>query len=97
MNKKIIFLLFLLSALISACAANRSNEIPLELYSPSQPEIDIAESRALYMYSLARLRMIEGDLEGALTFAQAALETDPDSAFLQEAPADKIIAIGEFP
>jgi len=82
MNKKIILLLFLLSALIPACAANRSNEYPLELYPSSQPQIDIAESRAMYMYSLARLRTVEGDLEGALTFAQAALEADPDSAFL---------------
>jgi len=87
MNKKIIFLLLFLSSLIPACTANRVNEFPLELYPPTQPAIDLAESRAMYMYSLARLRTVEGDLEGALTFAQAALEADPDSAFLYTAVA----------
>ncbi|HTP64119.1 MAG TPA: tetratricopeptide repeat protein [Geobacteraceae bacterium] len=87
MNKKIIFLLLLLSALIPACAADRVNEYPIQLTLATQPEIDLAESRAMYMYSLSRLRLIEGDNDGALTFIEAALEEDPDSAFLNTAEA----------
>jgi len=80
MNKKIFHLLLLLSSIVSACAANGLHEHPVILSPASQPVIDIAESRAMYLFSLARMRIIEGDLEGALTLLQAAGEADPEAA-----------------
>jgi hypothetical protein len=40
------------------------------------------ESRGLYVYSLSRLRILEGDPEGAIILLQEALAEDPRSPFL---------------
>jgi tetratricopeptide (TPR) repeat protein len=45
------------------------------------------KSRALYQYSRARLRLLEGDPDGALQLIGIAMEDDPDAAYLYLAAA----------
>ena len=93
MNKKIFPLLLLVSTMVSSCAADSLNEHPMALSPASQPVIDIADSRALYLFSLARIHLIEGDLEGSLTLLQAAREADPDSAYIYASEASTYLKL----
>ncbi len=45
------------------------------------------KSRSLYQYSRARLRLLEGDPDGALQLIGTALDDDPDAAYLHLAVA----------
>ena len=75
---------------MTACTAHLVNEPP-----PTPVALNIAESRGLYIYSLARLRILDGDLDGALTLLRAAIEADPNSAFLQLTMANLLVKMNK--
>ena len=50
MSKKFLVFMLLVSSLVSACAANGLRENPVEMSPAAQPLIDIAESRAMYLF-----------------------------------------------
>jgi tetratricopeptide (TPR) repeat protein len=53
------------------------------------------KSRALYIYSRARLAGLEGDYPAALNLLRDAIELDPDSAFLYTSMAEFKLKIGQ--
>ena len=88
----VISLLLLLVALLSSCAA-----VPVtspEASRQSPPTHD-GRSRALYLYSRARLAGLEGDYPTALNILRDAVELDPSSAFLNSAIAEIKLKIGQ--
>jgi tetratricopeptide (TPR) repeat protein len=96
MNKKFFVVIIWTLALFPACAASRTGKLPEATGQPSRPAINIVESRAMYIYSLSRLHILEGDLDGALALLQAAIEADPDSAFLHTALANIYLKMNRF-
>ena len=87
-----IALLLLLSALMTSCATltgPQTNEMPRQNVTHDN------ESRALYIYSRARLAGLEGDYPAALNLLRDAIELDPGSAFLYSAMAEYKLKIGQ--
>lgn len=82
MTKKCLALLFLL-AIFNACATERAaGTVPA-----GTPVATSAHARNLYLFALARLRAVEGDLEGAITVLRGAISADPSSPILHTAAA----------
>lgn len=73
--------------------------------STPHPENDLSEvqkttddhSRALYLYSRARLATHEGDYPAALSLLREAIEHDPGSAMLHSEVAEVKLKIGQVP
>jgi tetratricopeptide (TPR) repeat protein len=87
-----IAVLILFAALLSSCAT-----------VPGQPSLDPQQSyssrdnrsRAMYLYSRARLAGLEGDYPSALNLLRDAIRLDPDSAFLYTSMAEVKLKIGQ--
>ena len=83
----ILHLLLTLCFTVTLTSCATTETIPL---SAAQDEIVTPrelKSRALYQYSRARLRLLEGDPDGALQLIGTAMEDDPDAAYLYLAAA----------
>ncbi|MBI5656832.1 MAG: tetratricopeptide repeat protein, partial [Geobacter sp.] len=77
-----------ISALCPSCATSQTAATrPPADQAATPPRLDIADSRAMYLFSLSRLHSLDGDTEGALTLLRAATETDPSGAYLYTAMA----------
>jgi tetratricopeptide (TPR) repeat protein len=85
----------LFAMLLSSCATFPDQEPHDSRTSPTTPEA--ASSRALYLYSRARLASLDGDYPAALTILRNAIELDPSSAFLYAAVAEVKLKIGQIP
>lgn len=87
------FLIILLSSmLLSSCATSGGRA---DLENASAAAIYDKHSRALYLYSRARLATNEGDYPAALTLLRDALGLDSESAFLHTAIAEIKLKIGQ--
>lgn len=92
MRLRLIILMSLLA--LTSCAG-----------STPHPENDLSEvqkttddhSRALYLYSRARLATHEGDYPAALSLLREAIEHDPGSAMLHSEVAEVKLKIGQVP
>ncbi len=92
MHKRLIILLFLL--LSSACAGIA----PTPESAPHQtPRIHDSHSRALYLFSRARIATHEGDYPAALNLLRDAIALEPDSARMHGEVADIKFKIGQIP
>lgn len=87
------FLIVLLCfTLLSSCA---TTGVPNPSDDQSSPLVHDGHSRALYLYSRARLASNDGDYPAALSILRDAIELDPSSAFLHAAAADLKLKIGQ--
>ncbi len=88
---KIALLLLLISFLASCATA------PVPAPGDQKPDVSLhaGKSRAMYLYSRARLVGLEGDYPGALNILRDAVELDPQSAFLHTALAEYKLKIGQ--
>lgn len=78
-----------LTALFPACAVSQVNNSrpTIKLTPVEAPRLDIAESRAMYLFSRSRISSLEGDQDVALALLRAAAESDPTSAQIHVAMA----------
>ena len=63
MKKKYCVVFLWLFAVLSGCAAGRVAESPSLQNQTSHPVVNIAESRSMYIYSLSRIHVLDGDLD----------------------------------
>ena len=89
-----ILSVLLLVMLLSSCATIPDQASSDPLTSASNPEA--GSSRAMYLYSRARLASHDGDYPAALTLMRNAIELDPTSAFLYAAVAEVKLKIGQI-
>jgi tetratricopeptide (TPR) repeat protein len=90
----LLFLLLVLATLLSSCATGFGPSPDASIESSS---VHDGKSRALYLYSRARLAGLEGDYPTALNILRDAIELDPESAFLYVSLAEVKIKIGQVP
>ena len=92
MQTRLIILLFLL--LLSACAsiAPSSETAPI-----ATTKIHDNHARSLYLYSRARIAVLEGDYPAALNLLREAILLEPDSARMHGEMADIKLKIGQIP
>ena len=90
----VISLLLLLVALLSSCA---TVPLPTPEAAIKSTSVHDGRSRALYLYSRARLAGLEGDYPAALNLLRDAVELDPSSAFLHSSIAEIKLKIGQAP
>jgi tetratricopeptide (TPR) repeat protein len=89
MTKYRLTLLCLLLGLMGGCATGGiQTEEQIDGISGEAHALNIVESRSMYLFSLARIHALDGDFDGALTLLQAAIEADPQSAFLHTSVAE---------
>jgi tetratricopeptide (TPR) repeat protein len=86
-------LLLVFVVLLSSCASVPGPTTGSSLHSGSAHD---GKSRALYLYSRARLAVHEGDYPAALNTLREAIEQDPDSAFLYASMAEVKLKIGQI-
>ncbi len=86
-----ILLLFLF---LSACSG--INTVPETATSPT-PKIHDNHARSLYLYSRARIAVLEGDYPAALNLLREAITLEPESAILHGEVADIKLKIGQIP
>ena len=92
MHMRLIILLFLL--LLSACAGIAPT--PENAPHPTYRSHD-NHSRALYLFSRARIATLEGDYPAALNLLREAIALEPDSALMHGEVADIKFKIGQIP
>lgn len=87
-----IILVALFAMMLSSCAS-----FPDQASEESSHHASLHEpgSRAMYLYSRARLSSLEGDYPTALTILRDAIDLDPSSAFLHTAVAEVKLKIGQ--
>lgn len=84
-------LLLLFAALLSSCAGLSA---PTHDESLQSGPVSDGKARALYLYSRARLAVLEGDYPAAQNILRDAIERDPDSAFLYVSMAEVKLKTG---
>jgi predicted Zn-dependent protease len=86
-RQQVLYPLLILSFSLSLASCATTEPVS----SPTGPDVADSsremKSRALYQYSRARLRLLEGDTDGALLLIGTAIDEDPDAAYLQYAAA----------
>lgn len=86
--------LIVAALMLSSCAGVPGPTPDATLQSGS---VNDGKSRALYLYSRARLATLEGDYPAALDLLRDAIGQDPNSAFLYTSLAEVKIKIGQIP
>lgn len=90
MHIRLLILLFFL--FLSACAGVATNP---ENSGPVVPRVFDNHSRALYLFSRARIAVHEGDYPTALSLLREAIALEPDSARMHGEVADIKLKIGQ--
>ena len=91
--------LLLIFAALIGCAPRGVRGAATEALAP-EPEpayvstVDLPEAKAFFHFGQARLKVVEGDLEGATESLQQAIEYDPRSAFLHTTLAEVQLQAG---
>src|ERR1039457_6178897 len=89
---KTFLTMFLCASMLSSCATFGDQAASI---SSGAPKTSSGHSRALYLYSRARIASLAGDYPAALVALRDALEEDPASAFLYTAIAENKLKIGQ--